>query len=355
LADPTNPVVTIILTTYRRPKLLKGAIESVLRQSYPHFEIRVYDDCSGDETEEVVEKFKAQDDRIFFHSHAKNLGWFLDNVNYGISRVQTPLWTVLSDDNVFLPGFLEKAVQTLKQFPEAMFACRQVIFITEDKKIHTVSPGNNWRSGLHHPDEGLSACIRDPSIFGGAIYRREAIEQVGLLDAETAEVSDWDYIFRTVSRFPFAVDLEPGVVFRRDLSSFSGASEAKFTWPYWLKMLKNLQDGPCPESAEKLLKKRLRRMLIQQAEISSRIGHFKDSLSAAKTLQYFFNDWPQAMRLICLARFCQYFPSLREKLLKKNSERSKNKLERNTRALSELLKYADYLEPTPTSGITDSD
>jgi hypothetical protein len=96
-------------------------------------------------------------------------------------------------------------------------------------------------------------------------------------------------------------------------------------------------------------------MLIQQAEISSRIGHFKDSLSAAKTLQNFFNDWPQAMRLICLARFCQVFPSLRKKLLKKNLERSKNKLERSTRALSELLKYADYLEGAPANGLRDND
>ena len=69
LDNISNPVVTIVITTFRRPNLLKRAIKSVLQQTYPYFEIRVYDDASGDETEKVVSEFSKVDPRIHFHSH----------------------------------------------------------------------------------------------------------------------------------------------------------------------------------------------------------------------------------------------------------------------------------------------
>ena len=157
LDNISNPVVTIVMTTFRRPNLLKRAIKSVLRQTYPYFEIRVYDDASGDETEEVVSEFSKVDPRIHFHSHEKNLGNFIDNINFGISRVTTPLWTVLSDDNLFLPNFLEIAVQDFEEHPQAIFCAQQVILMQDDGGIHTVCPSNAWRPGFYKPLEGLHA------------------------------------------------------------------------------------------------------------------------------------------------------------------------------------------------------
>jgi glycosyltransferase involved in cell wall biosynthesis len=42
--------ITTIIPTFMRPQLLGRAIRSVLGQSYPHFEVHVYDNASGDET-----------------------------------------------------------------------------------------------------------------------------------------------------------------------------------------------------------------------------------------------------------------------------------------------------------------
>jgi glycosyltransferase involved in cell wall biosynthesis len=52
--DTTKPLITTIIPTYRRPKLLRRAIKSVLNQTYLHFQVCVYDNASGDETAEVV-------------------------------------------------------------------------------------------------------------------------------------------------------------------------------------------------------------------------------------------------------------------------------------------------------------
>ncbi|MDA0691039.1 MAG: glycosyltransferase family 2 protein [Nitrospinae bacterium] len=343
-----NPKITIVLTTYRRPHLLKRAIKSVLNQTYPHFKIRVYDDASGDETEKVVSEFAKTDSRIHFHSHEKNMGWFLDNVNFGIARVDTPLWTVLSDDNLFLPNFLETAVQDLEKNPQALFCAQQVIFMTDEGKIHTVSPSNAWRSGFYTTEEGLPACIKDPSIFGGAIYRSKAIAEVGLLDRETAEVSDWDYTFRAVSRFPFVINLNPGVIFRFDTTSFSGQSQSRYTWLPWHKMLKNLTsykglDPTVIQSAERLLKKRLRGMLVQQGKISARAGNFKDAALAAKTLKEFFHCYRDSLYITFLNSLCRSIPTFRNALLLSNAKKSERKREMSTRNYSSYIKYEQYL------------
>jgi len=348
LNNTPNPIITVVLTTYRRPDLLKRAIKSVLNQTYPHFEIRIYDDASGDETAEVVSGFAKSDSRIYFHSHKKNMGCFLDNVNFGIARVDTPLWTVLSDDNLFLPNFFQTAVQELEKNPQALFCAQQVIFMTDEGKIHTVSPTNDWRSGFYSPEEGLSVCIKDPSIFGGTVYRLKAIKEVGLLDRETAEVSDWDYTFRAVSRFPFVVNLNPGVIFRFDTTSFSGQSLSRYTWPNWNKMLKNLTsydglDRTVIQSAEVQLKKRLRRMLIQQGEISARTGYFQDATLAAETLKEFFHSYRHFLSLTLINVLCKSLPCFRSVLLSSNAKKSERKREKSTRYYSDFLKYQQYL------------
>jgi len=72
--DITKPLITTIIPTYQRPKLLRRAIKSVLNQIYPHFQVCVYDNASGDETEAVVREFTAKEPRIRYFRQGKNRG-----------------------------------------------------------------------------------------------------------------------------------------------------------------------------------------------------------------------------------------------------------------------------------------
>lgn len=67
-----RPFFSILIPTYNRSSTLKCAIESVLLQSFDDFEIIVIDDCSPDDTQEVVKSF--QDKRIRYYRNKKNLG-----------------------------------------------------------------------------------------------------------------------------------------------------------------------------------------------------------------------------------------------------------------------------------------
>ena len=64
-----QPLITTIIPTYRRSEKLKRAIQSVLAQTYPHFQICVYDNASGDETADVVAALAKEDSRVQYFCH----------------------------------------------------------------------------------------------------------------------------------------------------------------------------------------------------------------------------------------------------------------------------------------------
>src|SRR5437016_10001362 len=99
-----NPLIATIIPTYRRPKLLQRAIRSVLNQTYPHVQIRVYDNSSGDETASVVAELAKKDPRVKYHCHSQNIGSF-KNFEYGLKQVDTEWFSILSDDDLILPEF----------------------------------------------------------------------------------------------------------------------------------------------------------------------------------------------------------------------------------------------------------
>jgi glycosyltransferase involved in cell wall biosynthesis len=68
----TSPAVSILITTYNRSRLLHRAIESVFMQDFTDFELVIIDDCSTDDTPEVIASFK--DPRIRSIRNKENVG-----------------------------------------------------------------------------------------------------------------------------------------------------------------------------------------------------------------------------------------------------------------------------------------
>lgn len=56
--------ISLLLTTYNRASYLSSAIASSLAQSYPHFELIIWDDGSTDRTLDIAQSYARQDDRI---------------------------------------------------------------------------------------------------------------------------------------------------------------------------------------------------------------------------------------------------------------------------------------------------
>ena len=65
-------LVSIVLCTYNGEKYLEEQLNSIINQTYKNLEIIISDDCSTDNTDEIVSKY--DDDRIIYLKNKKNSG-----------------------------------------------------------------------------------------------------------------------------------------------------------------------------------------------------------------------------------------------------------------------------------------
>lgn len=67
-------IVSVNLTTYNRALTLSKCLESIINQTYRDIEIIIIDDCSSDNTTEIVKKYQVKDNRIKYFRHSTNFG-----------------------------------------------------------------------------------------------------------------------------------------------------------------------------------------------------------------------------------------------------------------------------------------
>ncbi len=112
----TSPLVSIVLPTYNREQFILEAIESVRRQTYPHWELIVVDDQSTDKTETMVKAF--EDKRILLHNTGKRLG-ATGSRNEGLRLAKGDLIAFIDSDDTWAPTKLEKQVKAFSDYPDA--------------------------------------------------------------------------------------------------------------------------------------------------------------------------------------------------------------------------------------------
>lgn len=217
------PIITTIIPTYRRPELLKRAIKSVLRQTYPHFQVCVYDNASGDETYRVVQEFMEQDSRVKYHCHSHNLG-MMGNYLFALSQVNTPYFSILSDDDLVFPWFYEETMKGFEIEPEAGFSATSTV-IFDKNHVHIDSPVSRWdRQGSFKPPEGVLAMLGRWPVPTTVIFRKEVLEKA-YPDVENLLVWDCDYLMQIASQFSIVVsNKECGIFYAHD-SSYSNTSK----------------------------------------------------------------------------------------------------------------------------------
>jgi glycosyltransferase involved in cell wall biosynthesis len=111
----STPLVTVIVPAYNAEDLIGGAIQSVLDQSYPHFELLITDDKSTDGTREVVRRFT--DPRVKLLEHPVNRGPDFARAT-ALHASKGEIIALLDQDDVLLSGKLAAHVDFLSAHPD---------------------------------------------------------------------------------------------------------------------------------------------------------------------------------------------------------------------------------------------
>ncbi|MBI5173931.1 MAG: glycosyltransferase family 2 protein [Candidatus Melainabacteria bacterium] len=115
--DGLEPLVSVCLPVFNGEAYLGAALESILSQSLERFELIVVDDCSTDNSKEIMRQFARRDKRIVCHFNEKRLGLF-GNYNLAMSLARAPYIKTFSQDDLLHPDCLMQGLSCLESFPQ---------------------------------------------------------------------------------------------------------------------------------------------------------------------------------------------------------------------------------------------
>ena len=128
-----NGLVSIITPTYNCGSFIGETIESVQRQTYTNWEMIIVDDCSTDDTKNVVEKYQEQDERIKYHCLTENSGAAVARTK-AMDLAAGQYMAFLDSDDLWMPDKLEKQLEFMQKNNYA-FTSTSYQHMTEDGKM----------------------------------------------------------------------------------------------------------------------------------------------------------------------------------------------------------------------------
>lgn len=199
---PTSPSVSVIIVSWNSAEHLPHCLDSLLLQTFQHFEVIVVDNGSSEPgMEGLEEKYPTLNLRV--ERLASNQGFAVAN-NTG-ARFARGKWLALLNADAFpKPDWLEKLLDAASKHPEfSFFSSRQLQFAQPDildgagDEYHI--SGLAWRRFYNHPAERYG--LQEEEVFSAcaaaAIYNREDFLQVGGFDESYfAYFEDVDLSFR---------------------------------------------------------------------------------------------------------------------------------------------------------------
>jgi len=125
-----QPEFSIITANYNNGKYISQAIESVLNQTFENWELIIVEDCSTDNSLEVINRF-LNDSRIKLIRHEKNRG-YTAALKTGIANVRSEYFGILDADDCLLPQAVETMYEQHIKFPECGLIYSQFEFCDEN-------------------------------------------------------------------------------------------------------------------------------------------------------------------------------------------------------------------------------
>ena len=138
MSDAT-PLVTVAITTYKRPDLLRQSLESTLRQSLQEIEVFVSDNGGDEETAAVVASFG--DPRVTYAPLEQNIG-ISGNMTRCLRLGTAPYLKILQDDDLLLPRSLERKLQRIEA--DASIGIVHTAHSVIDSAGRVIRPEVNW-------------------------------------------------------------------------------------------------------------------------------------------------------------------------------------------------------------------
>jgi glycosyltransferase involved in cell wall biosynthesis len=207
---PPEPRVTIAMPVHNASAYLREALDSVLAQTYPHWELVCIDDASADDSWQILSEYAARDPRVKPFKQPGHAGIVaarnraLDQADAGSTYL-----AILDADDAALPDRLEAQVQFLEAHPDHALVGGHTLIIDERSRELGIR---------RYPSEYREICgviaRYNPFAQSAVMLRRSLLREIGHYDPAYPRCQDYDLWLRTASRFPVANLDQPVIRYR---------------------------------------------------------------------------------------------------------------------------------------------
>ncbi|MGI0107070.1 glycosyltransferase family 2 protein [Salinimicrobium sp. WS361] len=192
------PLFSIIIPNFNREEVIRTAISSVLEQTYTNFEIIVVDDCSTDNSRQVIAGVK--DARLKLLQMPKNSGAAAAR-NYGIKHSKGDYISLLDSDDFYAPEFLEETFKGLSTAESSVgFSWTGVRYFEAGKSSENIwqplRKENAYITFLHSLHIGTNS---------GITFKKEIFERVGYFNEALPAAEDTDFFLRLTQQFEYEI------------------------------------------------------------------------------------------------------------------------------------------------------
>lgn len=228
-----NPKVSVCIPNYNGSQYIENAIQSVLNQSYTNFELIIVDNCSTDNSIEVINKFS--DPRIKIYRNPTNIG-MVKNWNKCISLASGEYLCLLSHDDVLEKDMLMKESKVLDLNPNVGFVFSLVKFINSKGEILNRSTlfFNTQHISIMKGETFFKKNVCENMVFMPSVMvRKECYRTLGNFDETTSYTCDWEMWLRISLHYDVAFIPEPLAYYRSHPTSLTNVviNSDGFLWP----------------------------------------------------------------------------------------------------------------------------
>lgn len=177
-----SPLISIVVPCYKQAEFMDDAFESLLHQTYNHWECLMVNDGSPDNTEEIALRWEKKDPR--FKYLLKPNGGLASARNYGIARCKGEFVVALDSDDKLQPEYLQKTLFALQKNEKAGA-------VTTHLQCFGIS------DVIWKPEGGdIISFLAANQAIAGSMFRKKIWEEIGGYDESDwvrVGFEDWDF------------------------------------------------------------------------------------------------------------------------------------------------------------------
>lgn len=200
----SEPEISVILSTYRRnygdgkcDNFLKRALQSILTQTFSHFELILIDDGSNDGTAEMCQRYAEDDTRVRYIRFETNSGLPAKRYNQGISLSHGKWVAFMFDDDEWLPNALEDLYQSIVSLPS-------IYGMVHGTAYYTYVDGTLIAADFGSESVSVKKMLTQNKICNNTVLiKKNVFDLVGGYDESLCmrRICDWDLWLRIAMRY----------------------------------------------------------------------------------------------------------------------------------------------------------